>query len=330
MVRTARGWHTRLILIHMPTAYFSSPQFQNHFTGPSHPERPERLTHMEKVFHDTGLWEQWAHPEFGPATVEQIERCHTSAHVERVRRLAQTGGGSLDGDTIVSPASFEVALLASGATCAAVDAVLGGEFSNAFCAVRPPGHHAETGSSADSPWGFCLFNHVAVAARHAQAAHGLERVAILDFDVHHGNGTQAIFYDDPSVLFVSLHEWGNFPGTGAASERGQGEGYGFTLNLPLPAGADGEVYYRAWQQVGQRVREFRPELIIVSAGFDAHIGDPLGHMALKAADFAQLTLDAKMWAMELCQGRLVLVLEGGYNLNALAESVGYTLAVLNG
>ena len=312
----------------MKTAFYSHPDFKMHSNGPGHPERPERLQAIEKALREAGLWDELAHPPFQSALETDLERCHTPAHIARVREMSERGGGQLDGDTMVGPRSFEIAKLASGAAIAATRAVANGEFDNAFVATRPPGHHAESGRRAGSPWGFCLFDHVAVAARYAQSELGLGRAAILDFDVHHGNGTQEIFYRDGSVLFVSLHESPLFPGTGERDETGAEGGLGATINYPLPAGCDGEIYRRVWALVGQAVREFEPDLILLSAGYDAHQKDPLGHMALTSADFAALVSQAKSWARELCNGRLVAVLEGGYNLGALGECVAETVRVL--
>ena len=314
----------------MNTAFFSSPRFQEHDNGASHPERPERMEAIASGVREVGLWDLLDHRTFQAASEVDLELCHTRAHIERVKQLAQNGGGFLDGDTRVSPASFEVATLGVGAATEAVRAVMNGEVKNAFVCARPPGHHAESGRDANSSWGFCLFNSVAIAARVAQRDFGAKRVAILDFDVHHGNGTQEIFYADPSVLFVSLHQWPLFPGTGAATERGEGVGLGTTLNFPLPSGSSGSVYHRVWGQVGAKVRAFNPDLILLSAGFDAHDGDPLGGMKLTSDDFGALVFDANLWAQELCDGRLVAVLEGGYNLDALAASVAMTLGVMSG
>lgn len=312
----------------MKTAYFSHPDFLLHDTGVGHPERPERLRAIEKYLQETDLWHSLDHLPFEPATEDQLALGHTLPHISRVREIAQSGGGALDGDTVVSPQSFEVAKLAVGAAIAATDAVLENRADNAFCAVRPPGHHAESGRRKLAVWGFCLFNAVAIAAKWAQQKHGLERVAIVDFDVHHGNGTQEIFWEDESVLYVSLHEWGIFPNSGGAHDLGDEGGHGATLNLPLPANSNGTTYRRVWTQVGQKLREFKPQLLILSCGYDAHLADPLAHMALLAPDYANLILDAKNWAKELCENRLVCVLEGGYNLGALAESVAATLEVL--
>jgi acetoin utilization deacetylase AcuC-like enzyme len=312
----------------MSTLLFSHPGMLLHDTGAGHPERPERLRAVEGRLREEGLWELALHPRFGPATPAELEYCHTRRHVERVRELAERGGGALDVDTIVSPQSYEAARLAAGAAIGAVDAVIKGAADNALCLVRPPGHHAGSGELDAPSWGFCLFNSVAIAARYAQKDLGLERVAILDFDVHHGNGTQQIFESDPSVFYASLHEWGIYPGGGAARERGLGLGEGTIVNLPLPAGSDGATYQLVWNGLQEKLIAFRPQLILLSAGFDAHQDDPLGHMELSATDFAAMVVQARAWASMLCRGHLVVVLEGGYNLAALAESVAATLRVL--
>lgn len=314
----------------MNTAFLYSPRFQEHINRPGHPERPERMEAIVNGLQSVGLWDTLDHRPFEAVSEADLELCHTRAHIERIKALADSGGGDLDGDTHISPASYEVAALGVGAAKEAVRAVMSGEARNAFVAARPPGHHAESGRNPYSPWGFCLFNAVAVAARIAQRDFDAKRVAILDFDVHHGNGTQEIFYSDPSVLFVSLHQSPLFPGSGDQSERGAGEGLGTTVNFPLPPGTNGGVYHRVWGQVGAKVRAFLPDLILLSAGYDAHEDDPLGGMKLTSDDYGALVYDAKAWADELCGGKLVAVLEGGYNLDALASSVVITLGVLSG
>jgi acetoin utilization deacetylase AcuC-like enzyme len=312
----------------MNTAFLSHPLFLQHQTGANHPEKAARMVAIERILHETGLWGQLQYLSFNPATEADLATCHTREHIQRVQSISRQGGGALDGDTIISLLSYDAACMASGAALRAVDAVMRGEVDNAFVAARPPGHHAESGRSADSPWGFCLFNHVAVAARYAQRHHGVERVAILDFDVHHGNGTQEIFYEDGSVFFASIHESPLFPYLGESSDRGAGEGLGTTLNIPLPAGSGSPEYRSAWEQVGQAVADFRPGLILLSAGYDAHRGDPLAHMELEASDYAALVTSAKEWAKSLCDGKIVAVLEGGYNLENLAAAVVATLQVL--
>lgn len=312
----------------MKTAYLTSPLFLEHHTGAGHPERPDRLVAIQNNLKQSGLWDELTHLPFEAATEADLEMCHIPEHIARVKAMAQSGGGALDADTIVSSQSFDAAALASGAAMRAVDAVWNREVDNAFVAERPCGHHAESGRNAGAKWGFCLFNHAAIAARHAQRKWGAERVAILDFDVHHGNGTQEIFYEDPSVFFASIHQSPLFPYQGAFEDKGEGEGKGTTLNFPLPAGSDGALYQRAWDQVRMALEKFQPQLIVLSAGYDAHRKDPLAHMNLTHDDFASLILQAKSWAGSMCEGRLVAVLEGGYNLNALAESVAATLTVL--
>ncbi len=312
----------------MKTAFYTHPDFALHFNGDGHPEKPQRLRAIADAVRAAEIWDELAHPPFEPATELDLFRCHTQKHIERVKRISAQGGGQLDGDTHIGPQSFDAAKLASGAAIAATSAVLKGEFKNAFVAARPPGHHAESGRDPHSPWGFCLFDHVAIAARWAQDEGGAKRVAILDFDVHHGNGTQEIFYADPDVLFVSLHQSPLFPGSGAREETGAGAGQGATINYPLPPGCDGETYRRVWALVGEAVRAFGPDLILLSAGYDAHAHDPLASMELQSADFADLVRAAKSWADELCAGKLVAVLEGGYDLSALGASVVATLDVL--
>jgi len=254
------------------------------------------------------------------ARTEELEAVHTRDHILRIRQVCEAGGGVLDGgDTHASPASYRVALLAAGAVLSCIDAVLTGSVRSAFCAVRPPGHHAES----DTPMGFCLFNNVAVGARYAQHRHRIERVAILDWDVHHGNGTQHIFEEDPSVLYISLHQYPFYPGTGAASERGRGAGEGTTMNIPLPAGTDEHRYREEFAaKVVPALRDFAPGLLLISAGFDAHRDDPLADLRLTESSFGELTRQVAGIAPA------VSVLEGGYNLAALARSVEHHLRAL--
>ncbi len=272
----------------------------------------------------THLLQDVEHGTFTTASDDDLLMCHAPRLIEQVRRLSRQGGGGIDGDTYVSAPSFEVAKLAVGAAFGAVDAVLSREADNAFVASRPPGHHAES----DRAMGFCLFNHSALAARYAQRKYGLERVAILDWDVHHGNGTQEIFYEDGSVFFASAHQSPLYPYTGAADERGAGEGLGTTINLPLPAGSGDGEYKQAWNTLAAPLREFAPQLIIVSAGFDAHQRDPLARMNMSTDGFADLMHLTKIWAAELCDNRLVCALEGGYDLQGLSQSVAAVLEEL--
>ncbi|WP_419898284.1 histone deacetylase family protein [Roseomonas sp. USHLN139] len=294
-----------------------------HSNGEGHPEEPGRLravlAALEGEEFATAIQEQAPR-----ATEEQLLRVHPRHHVEGILAIRPEGDDivMLDGDTGMSAGSAEAALRAAGAGIAAVDAVCRGEVRRAFCAVRPPGHHAEP----DRPMGFCLFSNAAIAARHAQAAHGLGRVAILDFDVHHGNGTQAVVEADPTILFLSSHQSPCYPGTGLESETGVGN----VINATLPPGADGEAFRAAWRdRLLPALEGFGPELIIVSAGFDAHARDPLAQLRVREADFNWLTAEICRIADRLCGGRVVSTLEGGYDLEALASSAaGHVRALL--
>ncbi len=309
----------------MPTDLITSERFLLHETA-GHPERPERLVAILQRLRAEGLLAGRAVVEPEPASVETVALIHDSAYIASVEAFARMGGGWIDPDTFVCPASYDVALLAVGAAVAAVDRVLDGRVARAFALVRPPGHHAEPSRAM----GFCLFNNIAVAAQHALSHRGLARVAILDWDVHHGNGTQAAFYETDSVLFVSIHQWPLYPGTGRADETGRGRGLGYTLNLPLPPGTGDRAYFDLFDRViGPRLAEYRPELLLVSAGFDAHRDDPLAAMEVTEEGFAGMAARVRRWADALCGGRLALVLEGGYNLSALAASVEATLRALD-
>src|SRR5215210_1643440 len=304
----------------MTTAIIHHPVFEQHDTGPGHPESPERYAVvMQALRGDAELWPRLLEVEAGPAPRGDVQAAHTPQHFKQVERAVSEGLGYLDGDTVVSMRSLDAALRASGGACRAVDMVMKGEAQNAFLPARPPGHHA----TPDRAMGFCLFNTAAVAARYAQRHYKeVERVAVLDWDVHHGNGTQGIFYDDPSVFFFSAHQYPWYPGTGTRGETGVGRGRGYTLNVPLRAMTPTTDQRCAFDAaVTDMAGRFKPDLILISAGFDAHTADPLGQLLLTDADFVQMTQVLKDWAKNACAGRLVSCMEGGYNLGTLGETV---------
>ena len=300
------------------TLLYSDPRFLDHDTHRGHPERAERLRQVSAHLDAIGLPARCITPQWPPATRERIERIHRSAYVNAVEDLAARGGGRPDPDTVVSPASFDVARLAAGAACDAVDRVLAGEDRTAFCLVRPPGHHA----MPDRAMGFCLFNNVAVAVRAAIDEHGLDRLLIVDWDVHHGNGTQDIFYADGRVGFLSIHRWPFYPGSGAADETGTGDGLGATRNLPIEFGTPRDAYRDKFRsELEKLAAHIKPQLVLVSAGFDSHREDPIGSLGLEVEDFAELTKCVVDVANVHAGGRVVSLLEGGYNPKRLAECV---------
>ena len=298
----------------------------DHDTGPGHPERAARLEAVAQMV-ATPPQERLIRLPTRAATLDELTRVHAVEHVARVAATARHSRFAFDADTPTSSGSFEASLRAAGGALAAVDAVMSGSAANGFALVRPPGHHAVP----DRPMGFCLFNNVALAAAHLRVVHGLERVLIVDWDVHHGNGTQDAFYADARVLFVSSHQYPFYPGTGSALEVGSGEGEGFTLNVPLPGGCGDAEYLEAYIDVVEPVaREFRPQFILVSAGFDAHARDPLAEMQVTEQGFAALARIVARTARDVCQNRVVAVLEGGYDLAALQRSVAAVLDELGG
>ena len=306
----------------MATALYTHPSGLNHVTPPGHPERVARLEAMAKALSDPAF-EALDRREAPLGSDDEVMRCHPAAYLEALREaLPEEGYVSLDADTHMSPGSLTAALHAVGGCGAAIDAVLAGEVANAFVGCRPPGHHAEQAR----PMGFCLFGTAAIAAKRAVDHHGLERVAVLDFDVHHGNGTQALLWDEARTLFVSSHQSPLWPGSGAPHERGAHDN---VINLPLAPMTGGAEMRKAWEREAfPALEDFRPELVIVSAGFDAHAADPLANLNWSTEDFAWITSRICDLADEHCGGRVVSTLEGGYDLDALAASVAAHVGVL--
>jgi len=310
----------------MATGYVYHPIYLEH-NLPHHPENARRLERILTLLEEAGMLGRLEAVGPRPATEEELERVHTPAYIERVQRMAERGGGHLDADTYVNDRSYEAAQMAAGGLLAAVEALLAGRIDNGFALVRPPGHHA----LSDRGMGFCLFNNVAVAACHALTFPQIAWVLIADFDVHHGNGTQAIFDADPHVFYFSTHEYPFYPGTGHWREVGQGEGKGTVLDVPLPAGVGDAGYARVFEELlWPLARRFRPDLILVSAGFDAHWQDPLAMMRLSLAGYARLARELVGMAEELCDGRILFTLEGGYHLDVLAHGVLNTFYALLG
>ncbi|HXW20689.1 MAG TPA: histone deacetylase family protein [Roseiarcus sp.] len=308
----------------MTTILFSHSAGLAHRTGEGHPERPARLEAIERALAE----ERFASLVREDAPIVErsaLLRVHPQAYVAAIEKAApQQGYRRLDPDTTMSPGTLEAAMRAAGGATSAVDAVFAGRGANAFVAARPPGHHAEIAT----PMGFCFFNNAAIAARHARVVYGAERVAVVDFDVHHGNGTQDIFWNDPSLMYCSTHEMPLFPGTGALSEQGA---HGQIVNAPLRAGDGGETFREAFDvAILPRLEDFAPDLIIISAGFDAHRLDPLGHINLVESDFAWATRRLMEIAERRCRGRIVSLLEGGYDLDGLSRSVAAHVSTLMG
>ena len=308
------------------TGFLYDDIYLKHLTGDGHPERPERLTAIVNRLKDKGIYEQLHSLSGVPAGKEWLTTVHTSGYVDRVKNSWQNGVRHLDTpDVPISEHSYEAALMAAGGTLVAVDAVVAGTIKNAFCAVRPPGHHA----LGEAAMGFCIFNNVAIAARYIQKKHKLAKVLIVDWDVHHGNGTQAAFYDDATVLYFSVHQYPFYPGSGAASEKGTGKGSGFTINVPLAQGSGDGDYIRIFKETLQPAAvDFDPDFVLISAGFDAHEDDLLGSMKVTTEGFATLTGIVKDIAEQCCGGRLVSLLEGGYHLQGLAAAVEAHIKVL--
>lgn len=307
------------------TLLYMDSIFEDHQTG-YHPESPKRiqslLQRFEKCF-EVGTIQRG---EISPVPTSLLSETHSKEQLDLIKRLAAQGGGNIDSDTVVSAQSWDVALAAAGAAVAAVESVLQGKEKNALCLVRPPGHHANHKQSM----GFCLLNNVALAVKYAQKVHQLDRILIVDWDVHHGNGTQDIFYEDPSVFFYSIHRFPFYPGTGHKTETGSGAGLGTTLNMPLSYGAGREAYLESFRfGLSKAVQYFKPELVVISAGFDAHKDDPVGSLGLETEDFRVMTQEVMAVANAYCNGRLVSCLEGGYDIPALIDSVQVHLEELS-
>lgn len=309
-------------LVGVTVLWLTHPVYFDHLTGVHHPERPARLSAVLDAAADPRLVDAVVPIEPASAAREDLERVHPTAYLDRIDELSRSGGGHIDADTVMSSKSASAAGLAAGAGLSAIKALRGGGANAAFCAVRPPGHHA----TKDRAMGFCLVSNIAVVAA-ALASEG-ERVWVFDFDAHHGNGTQDVFYDDPRVLFVSTHQWPLYPGTGRRTETGWGSGIGTTLNVPLPPRATGDVFLKAFDEViAPVVERFGPTWLLISAGFDAHRDDPITELGLTAGDFAALTARAMPFVPP---GRVVAMLEGGYDLDALTACTTAVLGVLAG
>ena len=300
---------------------------REHLTGPRHPERPERFDAVMDALEAVGLTKTLTKIPSRHATKDELALCHGREYISLVHDEIAAGASFLStGDTQLSPRSLDAALSAAGSTMQAVDAVMAGEVRNAFCVLRPPGHHA----TPDRGMGFCIFNNVAVAARYAQKRHGVERVLIVDWDIHHGNGTQDTFYSDPSVLFFSTHQSPWYPGTGMHDEQGEGAAKGSTINCPFPSGAGRDEIVGAFgTELVSAARRFRPNLVFISAGFDSRLGDPLGEFTLSDDDFRELTSLMMEVADVSSGGRLISVLEGGYNLDGLGSAAAAHIRALS-
>jgi acetoin utilization deacetylase AcuC-like enzyme len=298
------------------TGFITHPDSDLH-DWPGHPENTERTSAIKRHFDRTVLAGKLTPVTARQATVEEVNLVHEVAYIESVKSRIGQGIGFLDLDTYVTPDSFKAALTSYGGALTAIDRIFAGEMDRAFCCLRPPGHHA----GADYSKGFCIFNNIGGAARYAQRRHDIKRVSIFDFDGHHGNGTQDIFYDDATVHYTSLHQYPFYPGTGSAGETGRGAGQGFNLNLPLPAGCDGKQAIKLVEEVYQpAMKSFQPEMILISAGFDAHRSDPLVMLAFESEDYYNLTRILSSVADGYAEGRMVSLLEGGYDLDALTRS----------
>lgn len=311
----------------LPTGFVFHPEYLKHDSGQNHPESGKRLSSLIAHLEKKGIMPKLKNIHPYPASVEWLETVHDPLYIKTVERICKTGGGMLDPDTHVGPESYQIALLAVGGVLAAVDGVMSKKLKNAFCAVRPPGHHAER----DKAMGFCIFNNVAVGARYVQKKFGVKKIFIVDWDVHHGNGTQNIFWEDPSVFYFSIHQFPYYPGSGSENETGEGEGEGSTFNMPMFAGSGDLEYTEAFRNILYPLaKKFSPEFIFISAGFDAHQEDPLAGINLSETGYKKMTEVIVRLASECGEGRLVSVLEGGYNFRSLSLSVEKHIRALMG
>lgn len=300
------------------TALIYHPDYLKHRTGDSHPESPDRLTAIMERLDKTGLLKELAVIEPKPASEDDILLVHSKNHFDNIKSAWDKGFISLTPDTPISEDSFRAAMLAVGGVLTGIDRIMAGEVVNGMALVRPPGHHA----TPNQAMGFCLFNNIAIGARHLQKMHGIEKILIVDWDLHHGNGIQEAFYEDPSVLYFSTHQYPHYPGTGSFHETGEGKGKGFTINVLMRAGMPADEFMKKFKDaLYERALEFSPKFVLISAGFDAHMSDPLGELLLTEDSYAEMTRTVLEIANKCCKGRVLSALEGGYNLNALAMSV---------
>lgn len=309
------------------TGFVYHPDYLKHQTGEQHPENSRRLVHLLEHLQETELLQQLELIEPYNSSLKWIRLIHSPNYIKSIEEACKNGVEMLDADTTISRDSYNVALLAVGGVLAGVDAVIHNKVENAFCAVRPPGHHAEF----ERAMGFCIFNNIAIATRYTQKKHNLKKILIVDWDAHHGNGTQNAFYQDPTVYYFSVHQFPHYPGTGKEDEIGEKEGTGFTLNMPMAAGSGDLEYREAFQNIlYPAAKKFSPDFILISAGFDGHKDDPLSNLNLTAEGYKYLTQIIMDLAKECCQGKLVSILEGGYNLKAFSESVEAHITALMG
>jgi acetoin utilization deacetylase AcuC-like enzyme len=292
--------------------------YLKHDTGPNHPENSARIINTIEHLRSANCWQKLDIEKPRAATEAEVSAIHSTSQIEQVAEIARSGGGHLDPDTYVSPDSYEAALYAAGASLTAIDLIMDKKADNAFCLVRPPGHHA----TPEKGMGFCLFNNIAIATKYIQSRYHLDRIVIIDWDVHHGNGTQDAFYDDPSVMYFSMHRYPFYPGTGTEEETGKGSGSGFTINIPLSYNTEPQEYLNFFEDtLEKRIKPFKPQFILISSGFDAYRLDPISGLSLETSDYNKLTKLTQNVAKDCCDGRIVSCLEGGYHLLDLPKCI---------